>query len=175
MEAGRLAAEALSKVNPRARVVILHNAINKACIDRVDGFKQAMSQYPEMTILDTQQCMGTAETGRPVMCDLLGRFPDLDAAFPINDQSAFGAISAIESAGKLGKVTVVTVDGSREGVAMIKAGKLHSSSAQFPREIGKTAAETIYQHLGGKPVPNDIKIPVRLITGENADEFLKSL
>ncbi len=175
IEAGRLAAEALAKVNPRAHIVILQNSINKACIDRVDGFKKALSQYPEMTILDTQETTGTAETGRPVMRDLLGRFPDLDAAFPINDPSAFGAISAIESAGKLGKVTVVTVDGSREAVAVIKAGKLHSTSAQFPRDIGKTAAETMYQHLDGKPVPNDIKIPVKLITRENADEFLKSL
>jgi ribose transport system substrate-binding protein len=175
IEAGRLAAEALAKVNPKARVVILHHSINKACIDRVDGFKTAIAQYPEITILDTQEGKGTAEGGRPVMRDLLGRFPDIDAAFPINDPSALGAISAIESAGKLGKVTVVTVDGSREAVAVIKAGKLHSSSAQFPRQIGRAAAETIYEHLAGKPVPNDIKIPVKLITRENSDEFLQSL
>ncbi len=175
IEAGRLAAEALAKVNPKAHVVILHHSINKACIDRVDGFKKALSQHPEMTILDTQEVTGTAETGRPVMRDFLGRFPDLNAVFTINDPSAFGAISAIESAGKLGNVTVVTVDGSREAVAVIKAGKLHSTSAQFPREIGKTAVEIIYQHLAGKPVPNEIKIPVKLITRENADEFLKNL
>src|SRR5208283_3918784 len=131
--------------------------------------------YPEMALLDTQEGKGTIEAGRPVTRDLLGRFPDLDAVFTINDPSAFGAISAIESAGKLGKVTVITVDGSREAVAVIKAGKLHSSSAQFPRQIGRSAAETIYQHLAGKPVPNDIKIPVKLITRENADEFLQSL
>ena len=77
-----------------------------------------------MTILDTQEGKGTTEGGRPVMRDLLGRFPDLDAVFPINDPSALGAISAIESAGKLGKVTVVTVDGSREAIAAIQAGKL---------------------------------------------------
>jgi ribose transport system substrate-binding protein len=175
IEAGRLAAEALAKVNPRARVVILHHSINKACIDRVEGFKNFVAQHPGFTILDTQEGRGTAEAGRPVMRDFLGRFPDLDAAFTINDPSAFGAISAIESAGKLGKVTVVTVDGSREAVAVIKTGKLYSSSAQFPREIGRTAAKTIYDHLAGNPVPNEIKIPVKLITRENADEFLKSL
>ncbi len=175
IEAGRLAGEELAKVNPKAHVVILHHSINKACIDRVVGFKQAISQHPEMAILDTQEGKGTAEGGRPVTRDLLGRFPDLDAVFTIHDPSAFGAISAIESAGKLGKVTVVTVDGSREAVAVIKAGKLHSTSAQFPRQIGQTSAETMYQHLDGKPVPNDIKIPVKLITRENADEFLHSL
>ena len=174
VEAGRLAAEALGKVNPKAKVVILHLSVNKACIDRVDGFRQGVASYPDMKILDTQEGKGTTEGGRPVMRDLLGRFPDLDAVFPINDPSALGAISAIESAGKLGKVTVVTVDGSREAVAAIKAGKLHSTSAQFPKQIGRVAAETIYDHLAGKTVPKDIKIPVKLVTKENADEFLKS-
>jgi ribose transport system substrate-binding protein len=175
VEAGRLAAEALGKVKPKAKVVILHHSINKACIDRVTGFKEGAGKHPEMTILDTQEGKGTTEGGRPVMRDLLGRFPDLDAVFPINDPSALGAISAIESAGKLGQVMVVTVDGSREAIAAIKAGKLHSSSAQFPKQMGRVSAETMYDHLAGKPVPKDVKIPVKLITKENADEFLKSL
>jgi ribose transport system substrate-binding protein len=172
--AGRMAGEALAKVNPKAKVAILHHSINKACIDRVAGFKEAVAQHPGISILDTQEGKGTAEGGRPVMRDLLGRFPDLDGVFPINDPSALGAISAIESAGKLGKVTVVAVDGSREAIRAIKAGKLHSSSAQFPREIGIVSAETFYNHVAGKPIPKDIKIPVKLITRENADEFLKS-
>jgi ribose transport system substrate-binding protein len=44
------------------------------------------------------------------MRGLLVRWPDLDAAFPINDPSAMGAIAAIEEAGRAGQVTVVTVD-----------------------------------------------------------------
>jgi len=173
VEAGRLAAQALAKVNPKAKVAILHLSVNKACIDRVAGFKEEMAKHPDMTLLDTQECKGTTEGGRPVMRDLLGRFPELDAVFPINDPSALGAISAIESAGKLGKITVVTVDGSKEGVMAIKAGKLHSTSAQFPREMGRTAAEQFYAGLAGKPVPKDVKIPVKLISAGNADEFLK--
>jgi ribose transport system substrate-binding protein len=172
VEAGRLAARALAEVNPKANVVILHHSINKACIDRVDGFKEVIAQHPAMKVLDIQEGKGTIEGGRPVMRDLLGRVPDLDAAFPINDPSAQGAISAIESAGKLGKVTVVAVDGSKEAVEAIRAGKLHSTSAQFPGEIGRVAAEAAYDHLAGKPVEKDIKIPVKLITRANAGEFL---
>jgi ribose transport system substrate-binding protein len=167
IEAGRLAATALAEVNPKAKVVILHHSINKACIDRVEGFKQVLAQHPGMTILDIPEGKGTIEGGRPVMRDLLGRFPELDAAFPINDPSALGAISAIESAGKLGKVTVVAVDGSQEAVAAIQAGKMLATAAQFPKEIGRVAAETIYEHLTGKPVPKEIKIPVKLITKED--------
>lgn len=171
--AGRLAAEALAHVNPEAKVVVLHLSVNKACIDRVTGFTEELKKHPKMKLLDVQEGHGTAEGARPVMRDLLGRFPELDAVFPINDPSALGAISALESAGKLKDVTVVTVDGSREGIAAIKAGKLHSTSAQFPREIGRVAAEKVYEHLSGKPIEKNYKIPVELITADNAEEFLE--
>jgi ribose transport system substrate-binding protein len=172
VEAGRLACEALAKVNPNAKVVILHLSVNKACIDRVEGFKAEMAKHSGMKALDTQEGKGTAEDARPVMSDLLARFPDLDAAFPINDPSALGCISAIDAAGRAGKVTVVTVDGSRGGAAAILAGKLYATSAQYPKEIGRIAAQKAYDHLAGKPVEKDIKVPVKLITKENATEIL---
>jgi ribose transport system substrate-binding protein len=172
VEAGRLAARALANVCRPARIVILHLSVNKACIDRVAGFKEELAKYPDMQILDIQECQGTTEGGRPVMLDLLGRFADLNAVFPINDPSALGAVSALESAGRLKDVTVVTVDGSAEGVAAIKAGKLLSSSAQFPKEMGRIAAQKMYEHLEGKTVAKDIKVRVELVTKENADSFL---
>jgi ribose transport system substrate-binding protein len=174
VEAGRLACEALAKVKPEAKLVILHLSVNKACIDRVAGFKAEMAKHPGMKLLDTQEGKGAAEAARPVMRDLLGRFPELDAAFPINDPSALGTISAIESAGRARQVTVVTVDGSREGAAAILAGKLHSTSAQFPREIGRLAAEKAYEQLAGKSVNKDIVVPVKLITKENAASLLEA-
>jgi ribose transport system substrate-binding protein len=172
VEAGRLAARALAKACRPANLVILHLSVNKACIDRVTGFKEEIAKYPDMQILDVQEGKGTTEGARPVMRDLLGRYPDLNAVFPINDPSALGAISALESAGKLNDVTVVTVDGSAEGIAAIKAGKLLSSSAQFPKEIGRIAADRMYEHLSGRPVEKDIKVRVELITSENVDAFL---
>ena len=171
--AGRLACEELAKVKPNAKVVILHLSTAKSCIDRVAGFKEVMAKHPGMTLLDTQEGKGSIEGGRPIMRDLLGRYPELDAVFPINDPCALGAFSAIEAAGKAGQVTIVTVDGSREAAAAIKEGKIHSTSAQFPTEIGRVAAEKAYEHLGGKAIEKDIRIPVKSVTKENAEEFLK--
>ena len=175
VEAGSLAARALAEVRSARRqtkIVILHLSVNKACIDRVAGFKEELAKYPDMEILDIQEGKGTTEGARPVMRDLLGRYPALNAVFPINDPSALGVISALESAGKLKDITVVTVDGSKEGIAAIKAGKMLSTSAQFPKEIGRIAAEKMYEHLAGKSVEKDIKVRVELITKENADAFL---
>jgi len=172
VKAGRLAAQALVEACRPAKLVILHHVINKACLDRVAGFKEELKKHPDMKILDTQEGKGTTEGGRPVMRDLIGRLPDINAVFAINDPSALGAISALESAGKLAGVKVVSVDGSAEAVAAIKAGKLLSTSAQFPKEIGKVSAEKAYEILAGKPVEKDVKIKVELITKKNADEFL---
>ena len=169
VEAGRLAARSLAQVRRPAKIAILHLSVNKACIDRVEGFKEELAKYPDMQIVDIQEGKGTTEGARPVMRDLIGRFPDLNAVFPINDPSALGAISALESAGKLQDVTVVSVDGSAEGIAAIKAGKLLSTSAQFPREIGKVAGEKLYDHFAGKPVDKNIAIRVELINKDNAD------
>lgn len=172
VKAGRLAAEALARVKPKAKVVILHHSVNKACIDRVAGFTEVARQSG-MEILEMQEGKGRTDEARRVMLDLLGRHKDLDAVFPINDPSALGAISALEATGRLKDVLVVTVDGSQEGIAAIKAGKLLSTSAQFPREIGRIAAEKAYQYLEGKPVEKEVVVPVELITRDNADAFTR--
>ena len=168
--AGRLAAEALGRVKPDAKVAILHHSTAKSCIDRVDGFRQVAANFSGMTILQTEEGKGTTEGSRPVMVDLLGRFPELDAVFAINDPSAIGCSSAVESTpGRSGKVTIVTVDGSKEGIAAVKAGRLLATVAQSPSEMGRVAVSLAFDHLEGKPVAKDVAIPVKLVTRETAD------
>jgi len=171
VEAGRLACRRLAAKQPKAQVVVLDLPANKACLDRVAGFTEEMAKHPEMKVLATQVGKGTTEGALPVMRDMLGRFPDLTAAFPINDPSALGCVAAIEAAGRGGKVDVVTVDGSAEGVKAILAGKILSSSAQFPREIGAKAAEALYESLAGKAPEKEIKVRVELVDAANADKF----
>ncbi len=175
VEAGRLAARALARaVKPPGRIGVLEYSINKACIDRVEGFKEEIAKHAGMEIADVQEGKGTTESARPVLRDMMGRHPDLNAVFAINDPGALGVISALESAGKLGGVRIAAVDGAREAVEAIQNGKMLSTSAQFPGEIGRKAAETAYDHFAGKPVEKNIKIKVELITKENADAFLKT-
>ena len=173
-EAGRLPCEALARMKPAAKVVIAQHSVNKPSIDRVAGFKAEMAKHAEMRILDTHEGRGSTDGSKRAMQDLLARFPDLDVVFPINDPSALGCFSAIEAAGRAGQVTIVSVDGSRQGAAAILAGKLDASVAQFPREIGRLAAEKAYAHLAGQAVEKDVKVPVRLITKDNAAALLEA-
>ena len=174
VEAGRLAAQELGRLNPRANVAIINDSISKPCIDRVAGFEEVIKkQFPKITLLSTLDAKGTSEAMRPVMRDLLERFPDMDAVFAINDPGAIGCVSAIESAGRAGKVLVFSVDGSSEAAKFIRDGRIVSTSAQFPDQIGTLAAQAAYDHLAGNPVEEEIKVPVELVTKSNAQEFLK--
>ncbi|MEJ7616676.1 MAG: substrate-binding domain-containing protein [Pyrinomonadaceae bacterium] len=173
VEAGRLVAQALADSVRPAKIAVLQLSTNKACIDRVTGFKEVLAKYPDMQIIDVQEVKGTTESSRPVMRDVIGRHPDLNAVFAINDPSALGVISALESANKLKGVKVVAVDGATEAVNAIRNGKMLATSAQFPREIGERAGELAYTHLDNKPVEKDVKIRVELVNQNNAESFLK--
>lgn len=173
VKAGELVAEELAKNVRPAKIVMLKLSINKACIDRVDGFMKVLKKYPDMKVIDEQECKGTIESARPVMQDLIGRHPDVNAVFSINDPAALGCISALESAGKLKNVKIVAVDGSKEAINAIKQGKMLATSAQFPKEIGRTATEKLYASLEGKSIEKEVKVRVELVTNKNADQFNK--
>jgi ribose transport system substrate-binding protein len=171
VEAGRMAARVLAHVPRPAQIVILHIPANKACIDRVDGFKEELAKSPGRQILEICDGKGTREGAQPAMAGLLQKYPNVNVVFAVNDPIALGAIAALEAAGKRRQVTVVSVDGSPAGIAAIKAGKLYSTSAQFPREIGRIAAQRVYDHLDGEAVEKNLKVPVELITPENVNAF----
>jgi len=170
--AGRMSCDELGRVNPNAKVGVLSFSLSKACVDRVNGFTEEMTQYPGMKILATQDGHANKDGVRGVIKEFIAAHPDMDAIFAINDVSAIEAIAGIESDGLAGKITVLGVAGSREGAQAIEDGKLHSSCAQMPAEMGRVAVEKAYDHLDGKPVEKNIQVPVKLVTKANAAEFL---
>ena len=48
---------------------------------------------------------------------------------------------------------------------------MHSSCAQMPLEIGRVAVENAYGLLAGKSVEKEVRVPVKLVTRENAGQF----
>jgi ribose transport system substrate-binding protein len=173
--AGKLAGEALKKARPDgAKLALLTYPPNKACRDRVAGFKAALGD-DEKYQTDVEQPLrsGTREAAFPIMKDILQRSPDLTAVFAINDPSAFGVLRALDQAGMTERVVVLAVDGNAAAIEEIARGRMLGSSAQFPEQIGIEAARALYDHLEEKEVPQEIKIPVELIERSNVERFRK--
>lgn len=167
--AGQLIAEALAKsIGEKGNIAMYNYSVVKVCKDRGDGFESGIAKYPNIKIVNKQEGKPATDASLPVMENILQANPDIVGVFALNDPAAIGCIAAIESAGKINKIKVVGVDGSKDGRAMITNGKMLASAAQFPKKIGSISIETAYKVLASEKVESDIKIPVELVDKSNA-------
>lgn len=157
------------KLPEGSKVAILHSPAAQTCVQRVEGFKNAVGDYFDLVA----ELDGQGDTGitMPVAEDILQGNPDLAAFFAINDPSAIGCVQALESANKTGQVIVYGVDGAPEAKAAIKAGQMEGTGAQSPANIGSISVEYAYKHLAGESVETLVYVPTFIINKENIDEY----
>lgn len=174
VEAGQKACEYIAeKLNGEGKVVIMNGPPVSAVIDRVNGCKEVLGQYPGIEILsDSQNGKGSREGGLEVMIGLLTANPELDGVFTINDPQAIGADLAAKQLGRT-DLFITSVDGAPDIEQALKSETLiEASSAQDPYKMAQMAVEVGYQIMqGNKPEQNTILIPSDLITRDNVDEY----
>ena len=76
----------------------------------------------------------------------------------------------MEKAGRAGQIVLVGFDGSPEGKAAVKAGKLYASPIQFPDRIGIETVRAIVRHFKGEALPTEMLIPTALYRKADADK-----
>lgn len=167
--AGQLVGEAMGKaLDGKGEVAMLTYNVAEVCLDRANGFKDAIAEYPDIKIVEEQEIQPGTDTALPVAENILQAYPDLAGMFALNDPSALGCVAAVESANLLDQVQIVGVDGSDDAKAAIAEGKMLASAAQDPVQIGSAAIETAYKVIAGEEVEKDIKIPSYLVDASNA-------
>jgi len=166
---GRLGAQAIIKaLNGAGKVAIIDHPEVESVIQRVKGFEDELSNWTGIQIVAKLSGHGVKDHAFRTAEDIHQSHPDLDAFFGINDDSALGALAAVEKAGKTGRVKIVGFDAVPEAREAIKAGKIYADVIQKPRDIGRTAVETIETYVTGASVPPVILIPCGLFTQEDA-------
>ena len=167
--AGQLVGEAMGKaLDGKGEVAMLTYNVAEVCLDRANGFKDAIAEYPDIKIVEEQEIQPGTDTALPVAENILQAYPDLAGMFALNDPSALGCVAAVESANLLDQVQIVGVDGSDDAKAAIAEGKMLASAAQDPVQIGSVAIDTAYKVIAGEKKKKDIKIPSYLVDASNA-------
>lgn len=164
------AKDMMSKLDS-ADIVILDHPIINSIIRRVQGFKDTIRDNPNYRVVVQESGGAELEIAMEVMNGIIDTGVSFDVVFGGNDPTALGALAALESRHMRGDILFYGVDGSPDGKMMIKEGYLEGTSAQYPREMGKIAAEVAYAYLSGEQVERNIIVPVTLITRDNLDEF----
>ncbi len=168
---GRQAAEYMARLlNGKGEVAIIDQPITQSVIDRVRGFMEVMAQHPEIRVVARPSGEGVRDKSMKAAEDLLQGFPQLAGIFGINDDSALGALAAVEAAGRRG-IVIIGFDAIPEArQAILRGSALKADVVQYPLEIGRITIETIAQHLSGQPVPKDIPVKVGIVDATNARE-----
>jgi len=170
--AGYLAGKEMAEdLNGEGNVAILDDIPVVPILQRVEGFEDAISEYPDIEIVDVQNGQQERDKAMSVTENMMQANPDLDAIFSVNDTGALGTLAAIESAGS--DIKLYSVDGHPEAIEAILNGDIFmATSAQFPRDqvrIGIGVA--LAKYWGAEKLPETIPVPVELINDENAEGF----
>ena len=162
-EAARLMAAA---IGGKGAVAILSHPEVASVSDRVAGFKKQLADHPDIRIVAELSADGKRDLAVRVTEDLLQSHRDLDGLFAINDDTALGALAAVEAAGKGGKVQIVGYDATPEARVKIAAGAIYGDVIQNPRRIGELTVEAVHDFFSGRTPPAVIPVPVGTYTGE---------
>jgi ribose transport system substrate-binding protein len=164
-QGGVLVAAYLAKLlDGKGKVAIIDHPAVASVQDRVAGFEQELKKYPEMAIVQRVGAEGQRDKAFRAAQDVLQANPEINGIFGINDDSALGALAAVEAAGMDKKVVIVGFDGTPEARDTIAAGKaLKADCVQFPKEIGKTAIDTIAAYFRGEQVPKVKPVQVKIL------------
>ncbi|GAA0365928.1 hypothetical protein GCM10010319_49800 [Streptomyces blastmyceticus] len=168
---GRLAAKALAEaVGGKGKVAFLEGLPGtSAARERGKGFEEGIRAWPGIEVVARQPADFDRTKGMDVMANMLQAHGDIAGVFAANDEMALGASKALGSAS--GKVKVVAFDGTPDGIAAVRDGALTATVAQQPRLLGKQAVDWAVRAAEGKPLPREVKVPVVLVTRENATAF----
>ena len=168
---GRLAAQALAEaLGGHGKVAIIDHPEVESVIQRVKGFEEELAAHPGIEIVAKLSGHGVKDQAFRTAEDILQAHPDLKGIFGINDDSALGALAAVEKAGKLGQVFIVGFDAVPEAREAIKAGKIYADVIQKPHEIGTKTIEAVKTYISGGRVPPTILIPCGLFTRADAQQ-----
>ena len=170
-DAGYIAGEYMAKeLGGKGKVGILDCIPVVPILQRVQGFRDAVANYPDIKIVDIQNGHQERSYAMTVVENMLQSNPDLDAIFSVNDTGSLGALAAIEGSGL--DVYLYSVDGHPEAIEAILGGNIfRATSAQFPRDQVRIGFGMALAKYWGADVPAEIPVDVELITKDNASTF----
>ncbi len=150
VEAGKLMAEVL---NEKGKVAIIDYPTVQSVVARVEGFKKALSSYPNLDIV-AEQAGITRAAARATAENILQAHPDVKGIFGFGDDAALAAAAAVRSAGLQQQVKVIAFDGMKEARDAVDNDPVMAGVIlQYPEKMGKKAIDTSLALLEGKNVP----------------------
>lgn len=156
----------LKTLGGKGNVVILEGVKGSlVSADRVRGFNDALKEAPQVKLLASQPGNFQRLQGLQVMENLMQTHAQIDGVMAANDAMATGAIEALEGANR--KAQIVGVNGTKEAVDAIKAGKMLASGDYNGFLQGCVSAMLAIREVRKQPVPKEVVFKAGVIDKSN--------
>lgn len=160
----------------KVNIVILQGTPGSSSqIGRETGFYNVASKNPNWTILEKANADFTTAKGKQEMARLLKRYDKIDVVFSENDDMTFGAIEAINEAGKTvgvnGDIIMISFDAGHDALVEVYNGHINVDIECNPL-LGNLVAEVIKKMDAGQPVGKKYIIDEKVFTKENVETYL---
>ncbi|MCA0214915.1 MAG: sugar ABC transporter substrate-binding protein [Proteobacteria bacterium] len=134
-------------------------------IDRMRGFNDAVKEAPGVKVLASQPGNYQRLQALQVMENLMQSHPKIDGVFAANDAMAGGVVEALDAANR--KANVVGINGTKEAIDAIKAGKMLATGDYNGFMQGCLSTMSAVRSLRKQPVQKDIVFPATVIDKSN--------
>ncbi len=134
------------------------------------GFAEAIAQYPEMEVLETQWTDADAAKSLNIATDLITGNPEIVGFFSAAAPIAVGIAQAVKAKGLEEQIEIITFDPSPEVLPLFEDGTIDAIIAQDPYRMGYEGVAAIDAFINGETIENPmIELAPVLITPENVD------
>ncbi|HEY5574095.1 MAG TPA: substrate-binding domain-containing protein [Anaerolineales bacterium] len=181
---GRAIAEALGG---KGKVAILSIPGVGMFDAREAGYRDAFKAYPDIEVVQVGDTKADTVTSINVAKDILQRHADLAAFVGTDSTGGIGAATAVEEAGKVGQVKVVSMDRNSDILQKIKDGTLTGTVAQDDAAMAYWCGLVLYNFAhhqapltsdnsaaGVLTGPTNVNLWVNYIDETNVDYFLEA-
>ncbi len=180
---GRMAGKTLEKYLLRQgrqedsiRIVVLKGTEGStATIGRTEGFDEVAEGHKNWLILEEASGDFTTAKGKEEMERLLDQYKDIDVLISQNDDMTFGALEAIEEAGKTagvsGDLMIISFDAVKNGLKLVQEGSVAADVECNPNQ-GEYVEEIIRRLEQGRSVAKLHFVPEQVFTKSNVEQGL---
>lgn len=172
-------AERIAEMKPHAKTIVIGLEVAESTKAESDCFIKEAKRVGLDIINETNNEADNASGSQKVFEPLLTKYPDVEAVWNYNDESAMGVSAALLAAGKTIATTenpegviVTGSNGDKDAIEAVEEGRLSWTWDPDNIATGFAAIKLMDEALEGKK-PEDAKIEAQLVDAETIGEYVR--
>jgi ribose transport system substrate-binding protein len=160
----------IKEMGGKGGVVILEGiAGNVTNTERLRGFNDAIKEAAGVKLLASKTGNYQRKPAQDVMEGWIKSYPQIDGVLAANDSMAAAVVETLEKRGR--KALIVGINGSKEAVELIKAGRMLATGEFNGFVLGCLSTEVAARNLKKQAVPQELVLKPAIYDKANYEKY----